>query len=36
MEVKLPDLCDQFRGACSNTFAILRALNVHFNWAGDG
>ena len=35
-EVKIPDLCDQFGVACFDTFAMLRALNVHFNWAEDG
>ena len=35
-EIKLPDLCDQFRVRRDNTFAMLRALTVHFDWAGDG
>ena len=33
-EVKLPDVCDQFEVQRDNTFAMLRALNVHFDWAG--
>ena len=35
-EVKLPDVCDQFEVRRDNTFTMLRALNVHFDWAGDG
>ena len=35
-EIKLPDVCDQFGVRRDNTFAMLRALNVHFDWAGDG
>jgi len=35
-EVKLPDVCDQFEVRRDNTFAMLRALNIHFNWAGNG
>ena len=33
-EIKLPDVCDQFGVRCDNTFAMLRALNIHFDWAG--
>lgn len=35
-EVKLPDVCDQFGVERENTFSMLRALDVHFNWAEDG
>ena len=35
-EIKLPDVCDQFGVQRENTFAMLRALNVCFDWAGDG
>ena len=35
-EVKLPDVCDQFKVQRDNTYAMLRALNVHFDWAGGG
>ena len=35
-EVKLPDPCDRFGVGRANTFTMLRALNVNFNWAGDG
>lgn len=35
-EIKLPDVCDQFKVRRDNTFAMLRALNAHFDWAGDG
>ncbi len=35
-EIKLPDVCDQFGVRRDNTFAMLRALNVHFDWAGAG
>ncbi len=34
-EIKLPDVCDQFGVRRDNTFAMLRALNVHFDWAED-
>ena len=34
-EIKLPDVCDQFRVRRDNTFVMLRALNIHFDWAGD-
>ena len=33
-EVKLPDVCDQFGVRPSNTFTMLRALNVTFDWSG--
>lgn len=35
-EVKLPDVCDQFGVERENTFSMLRALDIHFNWAEDG
>ena len=35
-EIKLPDVCDQFGVQHENTFAMLRALNVRFDRAGDG
>ena len=35
-EIKLPDVCDQFGVQHENTFAMLRALNVCFDQAGDG
>ena len=35
-EVKLPDVCEQFEVQHKNTFAMLRTLNVCFDWAGDG
>ena len=35
-EIKLPDVCDQFGVRRDNTFAMLRSLNVHFDWAGAG
>ena len=34
--IKLPDVCDQFGVQSDNTFTMLRALNVQFNWARDG
>ena len=34
-KIKLPDVCDKFDVQCRNTFALLRALNVHFDWVGD-
>ena len=34
-EVKLPDLCAQFGVQRDNTFAMLRSLNVQFDWTGD-
>ena len=33
-EIKLPDVCDQFDVEYGNTFAMLRALNVRFDWTG--
>ena len=35
-DIKLPDLCDQFDVDHGNTFAMLRALNVRFDWTGEG
>ena len=35
-EIKLPDVCDQFGVQHENTFAMLRALKVCFDRAGDG
>lgn len=35
-EIKLPDVCDQFDVEYGNTFSMLRALNVRFEWAGGG
>ena len=35
-EIKLPDVCDQFEVKHENTFAMLRALSVSFDWARDG
>lgn len=35
-EVKLPDVCDQFDVDHDNPFAMLRALNVQFNWTSQG
>jgi len=34
-EIKLPDVCDRFGVERINLFAMLRALNVRFDWAGD-
>lgn len=34
-DVKLPDLCAQFGVRRENTFAMLRALNVQFDWTGS-
>ncbi|NOZ78586.1 MAG: DUF4411 family protein [Acidobacteria bacterium] len=34
-EIKLPDVCDQFAVKRENTFAMLRALCVRFDWAGE-
>ena len=34
-EVKLPDLCAQFGVRRDNTFAMLRELNVRFDWTAD-
>ncbi len=35
-EVKLPDPCGQFGVRRDNTFAMLRALHIQFDWTGDG
>lgn len=35
-EVKLPDVCSQFGVKHENTFAMLRTLNVSFDWTKDG
>lgn len=35
-EAKLPDLCDRFGVGRANTFAMLRELNVQFDWASSG
>lgn len=32
--IKLPDVCAQFKVQYNNTFAMLRTLNVQFDWAG--
>ncbi len=34
-EVKLPDVCDQFGVRRDNMFAMLRALNIQFDWTGN-
>lgn len=34
-EIKLPDVCEQFGVQPDNTFAMLRALNVRFDWVAD-
>lgn len=31
--VKLPDVCDQFHARHENTFSMLRALNISFDWS---
>jgi hypothetical protein len=33
-EIKLPDVCDQFSVKRENTFSMLRALGVRFDWTG--
>ena len=33
-DVKLPDLCDQFGVRRDTAFAMLRSLNVQFDWTG--
>ena len=33
-DVKLPDVCDEFEVPRENTFDMLRALRVQFDWAG--
>ena len=30
--IKLPDVCNQFGVRCENTFSMLRALNIRFDW----
>ena len=35
-EIKLPDVRDRFGVRRDTTFSMLRALNVHFDWAGAG
>ena len=35
-EIKLPDVCDRFGVRRDNMFAMLRALNIQFDWAGSG
>ena len=31
--IKLPDVCNRFGVRCENTFSMLRALNIQFDWA---
>ena len=33
-EVKLPDVCDEFKVARQNTFVMLRALGARLDWTG--
>ncbi len=33
-DVKLPDVCDEFRVLRQDTFVMLRALGVRFDWKG--
>ena len=33
-DVKLPDVCDEFRVPRQNTFVMLRALGAQFDWTG--
>lgn len=36
-EIKLPEVCDEFEVRYDSSFAMLRALQVRFEWAGaDG
>ena len=35
-EIKLPNVCDQFEVRPDNTFAMLRSLNIHFDWVKNG
>ncbi|MDE2795692.1 MAG: DUF4411 family protein [Gemmatimonadota bacterium] len=35
-EIKLPDVCDRFGVLRANTFAMLRALHVQFDWGRAG
>ena len=30
--IKLPDVCNRFEVRCENTFSMLRALNIQFDW----
>ena len=34
-DVKLPDVCDEFKVPRQSTFVMLRALGVRFDWAGE-
>ncbi len=34
-EIRLPDVCNQFKVQHDNTFEMLRALNVRLNFEGD-
>ena len=34
-EIKLPDVCNQFGVKHENTFAMLRTLNVSFDWTKE-
>ncbi len=34
--IKLPDVCNRFELQCENTFTMLRALNIQFNWVESG
>lgn len=33
-EVKLPDVCDQFKVTRKDTFVMLKELSIRFEWAG--
>ncbi|MYA89136.1 MAG: DUF4411 family protein [Boseongicola sp. SB0662_bin_57] len=33
-DVKLPDVCDEFKVSRQNTFVMLRSLEVRFDWTG--
>ena len=33
-EIKIPDVCDQFAVKRENTFSMLRALGIRFDWTG--
>ncbi len=35
-DVKLPDVCQEFKVPRENTFDMLRALKAQFDWAGRG
>ena len=30
--IKLTDVCNRFEVRCENTFSMLRALDIHFDW----